>query len=161
MTLSTNWDEPHCPSWPGGVAVSKKGILRSNHCRHRRGGCSNSNKTFEQPPRPLLVDASRLLLMSRPPLLSRRGNGAHPNSFTASMTAACNPSNCAPWCDLLSFVHHPAITVLTRRWMPSFGGIMRQRVLAAAVICALTSFPAFAAAGKACEELKMEIAAKI
>src|SRR4030095_6931885 len=87
MTLSTNWDEPHCPSWPGGVAVSKKGILRSNHCRHRRGGCSNSNKTFEQPPRPLLVDASRLLLMSRPPLLSRRGNGAHPHSLTPSMTA--------------------------------------------------------------------------
>src|SRR4029453_11257685 len=49
--------------------------------------CSNSNKTFEQPPRPLLVDASRLLLMSRPPLLSKRGNGAHPNSFTPSMTA--------------------------------------------------------------------------
>src|SRR6185295_18946441 len=69
----------------GGCA--KKRILRSNHCRHRRGGCSNSNKTFEQPPRPLLVDASRLLLMSRPPLLSRRGNGAHPNSFTPSMTA--------------------------------------------------------------------------
>ena len=38
---------------------------------------------------------------------------------------------------------------------------MRQRVLGAAVACALISFPAFAAAGKACEELKMEIAAKI
>src|SRR6185436_7845451 len=69
----------------GGCA--KKRILRSNHCRHRRGGCSTSNKTFEQPPRPLLVDASRLLLMSRPPLLSRRGNGGHPNSFTTSWTA--------------------------------------------------------------------------
>src|SRR5678809_1573443 len=69
----------------GGCAIKK--ILRSNYCRHRRGGCSNSNKTFEQPPRPLLVDASRRLLMSRPPLLSRRGNGAHPNSCTPSMTA--------------------------------------------------------------------------
>src|SRR6185295_11346493 len=69
----------------GGCAIKK--ILRSTYCRHRRGGCSNSNKSFEQPPRPLLVDASRLLLMSRPPLLSRRGNGAHPNSFTPSMTA--------------------------------------------------------------------------
>ena len=38
---------------------------------------------------------------------------------------------------------------------------MRQRVLAAAVTCALMSLPAFAAAGKACEELKMEIATKI
>jgi len=38
---------------------------------------------------------------------------------------------------------------------------MRQRVLAAAAVCTLVSFPAFAAAGKACEELKMEIAAKI
>src|SRR4030095_7728342 len=56
----------------GGCA--KKKILRSNLCRHRRGGRSNSNKSFERPPRPLLVDASRHSLMSRPPLLSRRGN---------------------------------------------------------------------------------------
>ena len=38
---------------------------------------------------------------------------------------------------------------------------MRHRILAAAVTCALMSLPAFAAAGKACEELKMEIATKI
>ena len=38
---------------------------------------------------------------------------------------------------------------------------MRQRVLFAAMVCALMSLPAFAAAGKACEELKMEIATKI
>ena len=38
---------------------------------------------------------------------------------------------------------------------------MRHRVLAAVVACALMSWPAFAAAGKACEELKMEIATKI
>jgi len=38
---------------------------------------------------------------------------------------------------------------------------MRKRILAAAVTCALMSLPAFAAAGKACEELKMEIATKI
>ena len=38
---------------------------------------------------------------------------------------------------------------------------MRHRVLAAVVTCALMSLPAFAAAGKACEELKMEIATKI
>jgi len=38
---------------------------------------------------------------------------------------------------------------------------MRQRVLAAVIACSVISFPAFAAAGKACDELKMEIAAKI
>src|SRR4030095_17250587 len=62
----------------GGCA--KKKILRSNLYRHRRGGRSNSNKSFEQPPRPLHVDASRHSLMSRPPLLARRGNWAHLNS---------------------------------------------------------------------------------
>src|SRR6185436_1525141 len=61
---------------------TKKKILRSNHCRHRRGGCSSSNKTFEQPPPPRLVDASRLILMSRPPLLVRKM--AHSNGFTPS-----------------------------------------------------------------------------
>jgi hypothetical protein len=38
---------------------------------------------------------------------------------------------------------------------------MRQRVLAVAIACTLMSIPAFAAAGKACEELKMEVGAKI
>src|SRR6185503_13674015 len=72
----------------GGCATKK--ILRSHHCRHRRGGGSNSNKLIEPPPRPLLVEASRLFLMSRPPLLARRGNGARPNThiFPASSLGA-------------------------------------------------------------------------
>jgi hypothetical protein len=41
----------------------------------------------------------------------------------------------------------------------SSGGIMRPRILAAAVLFSLCSVPAFAA--KDCNELKMEIAAKI
>jgi hypothetical protein len=39
----------------------------------------------DHPVRSLLV--LRDFLMSRPPLLSRRGNGAHPNSFTPSARA--------------------------------------------------------------------------
>src|SRR6185295_12280700 len=56
-----NWKERHHPSWTGGVVVPKRKYCEAT-TRHRRGGCSNSNKTFEQPPRPRLVDASRLYL---------------------------------------------------------------------------------------------------
>src|SRR4029079_10883480 len=61
---------------------------REASTRSGRGGCSNVLFEFEQPPRLCRQWLLRnILFLAQPPLLSRRGNGAHPNSFTPSMTA--------------------------------------------------------------------------
>src|SRR6187399_1745638 len=76
----------HRPSWPGGVAVP----IRKN-CEATTAGTDGvvvQTRTIHlshHPVRslPMLRD---YFLMSRPPLLARRGNGTHSDSFTnASM----------------------------------------------------------------------------
>src|SRR4029434_10704338 len=58
---------------------------REASTRSGRGGCSNVLFEFEQPPRLCRQWLLRnILFLAQPPLLSRRGNGAHPNSFTPS-----------------------------------------------------------------------------
>src|SRR6185369_13491753 len=82
-----NWDGPHCPSWTGGVAATSTKVAK-----HRQGAdgvvvqmfCSSLNN------HPVCADKRLLrniLFLAQPPLLSRRGNGATPNSFTTSMYA--------------------------------------------------------------------------
>src|SRR6185436_16780444 len=82
-----NWDGPHCPSWTGGVAVPERKYCEATTVGTDGVVVQTRTKQLNNHPVRSFFDASRLLLMSRPPLLSRRGNGAHPNSFTASMTA--------------------------------------------------------------------------
>src|SRR4029079_2007121 len=74
-----NWDERNCPSWTGGVAVPKRKYCEATTVGTDGVVDQSRTKLFEQPPRPLLVDSSRLLLMSRPPRLARRGNGVLPD----------------------------------------------------------------------------------
>src|SRR6186997_375105 len=69
----------------GGRDINKS---REASTKSGRGGCSNVVFEFEQPPRLCRQWLLRnILFLAQPPLLSRRGNGAHPNSFTPSMTA--------------------------------------------------------------------------
>ena len=65
-----------------GVSGSKK-KMRQQPYRRRRGGCSGSKRLVEvePPPRPLHQRSFAIfLLMSRPPLLARRGDGP-PSTF--------------------------------------------------------------------------------
>jgi hypothetical protein len=54
-----NWDERYHPSWTGGVAVPKR-KYREASTVGTDGVVVQTRKKIEQPPRPLLVDASRL-----------------------------------------------------------------------------------------------------
>src|SRR6186997_620559 len=73
----------------GGRDINKS---REASTRSGRGGCSNVLFEFEQPPRLCRQWLLRnIFFLAQPPLLSRRGNGAHPNSFTTSMTAPTVP----------------------------------------------------------------------
>src|SRR4029453_15848092 len=77
-----NWDEPYCPSWPGGLAVPKR-----KYCEATFVGTdgvvvqTRTNHLNYHPVRSLSM-LRDILLMSRPPPLARRGNSAHSDSFT-------------------------------------------------------------------------------
>src|SRR4029079_10092890 len=81
-----NWDEPHCPSWTGGVAVPKREYCEATTVGTDGVVVQTRTKHLNNHPVRSLSMLRDFLLMSRPPLLSRRGKGAHPNSFIASMT---------------------------------------------------------------------------
>src|SRR6187549_1853429 len=67
----------------GGRDINKS---REASTRSGRGGCSNVLFEFEQPPRLCRQWLLRnILFLAQPPLLSRMGNGAHPNSFPISL----------------------------------------------------------------------------
>jgi hypothetical protein len=78
VTLASMRNRDREPSYKGGT---EKCSLLTEESRY---GVVVQLEHLNHHPVRSIVDASRLFLMSRPPLLARRGNGFHSNSFAAS-----------------------------------------------------------------------------
>src|SRR6185295_2623943 len=103
-----NWDEPHCPSWTGGVAATSTKVAK-----HRQGAdgvvvqmfCSSLNNAPRLCRQWLLRN---ILFLAQPPLLAMSGRGGCSNVFLSLNNA---PRLCRRWllCNILFLAQPPPL----------------------------------------------------
>jgi hypothetical protein len=77
-------ERTHCPSWTGGLAVPKRKYCEATTVGTDGVVVQTRTKHLNNHPVRSSLMLRDIFSMSRPPLLSWRGDGVHHNSFTPS-----------------------------------------------------------------------------